>query len=185
MATSNKVSKKSFYEVQAPFTSAKIVLYAGSLEELHGKVVRIDLTRNLRGKSLELKLRVKHENGQLIAEPFALELAGSYIRRMIRKGTDYVEDYFQAVCKDASVIVKPFLITRNKVSRALRRTLREQARAHLEAYLKARTAKEAFTDITTNKSQKELSLKLKKIYPLALCEIRTFTLVEAKKKLLA
>ncbi len=180
-----KVSKKAFYEVQAPFTATKILLYAGSPEELMGRIIRLDLTRNLRGKSLELKLRVKYENGLLTAEPVALELAGSYIRRMVRKGTDYVEDSFQANCKDSLVIIKPFLITRNKVSRALRRTLREQAKAHLESYLKARTAREVFTDITTNKIQKELSMKLKKIYPLALCEIRVFTLVEAKKKLLA
>lgn len=172
--------KKVFHEIQAPFTATKIQLYAGALEELNGKVVRLDLTRNLRGKGLELKMKVKLEEGKLVAEPVALELAGSYIRRMIRKGTDYVEDSFTASCKDASVVVKPFLITRNKVSRALRNTLRVQAKAHLESYLKARSAKEVFTDITTNKAQKDLSLKLKKIYPLALCEIRVFKLVEKK-----
>lgn len=179
----NKLVKKTFFEIRTLFTAMKIALYAASPEELVGRIVRLDLTRNLRGKNLELRMRVKLEEGQLVAEPVSLELAGSYIRRMIRKGTDYVEDSFEAVCKDASVIVKPFLITRNKVSRALRKHLRDQARAHLESYLKARTAKEAFTDITTNKAQKELSLRLKKIYPLALCEIRVFTLIEAKKKL--
>ncbi|MBM3198564.1 MAG: hypothetical protein FJZ58_04850 [Chlamydiae bacterium] len=168
--------KKTFHEVQAPFTATKIQLYAGTPEELDGKVVRIDLTRNLRGKGLELQMKVRNNDGQLVAEPIALELAGSYIRRMIRKGTDYVEDSFTLECKDAKAIVKPFLITRNKVSRALRNTLRLQARAHLESFFKTRTPKEAFTDITTNKAQRELSLKLKKIYPLALCEIRVFKL---------
>ena len=158
-------------------------MYAGEPDELVGKIVRLDLTRNLRGKNLELRMRVAKEGDQLVAEPICLELAGSYIRRMIRNGTDYVEDSFTASCKDASVLVKPFFITRNKVSRALRKNLREQARAHLESYLKARAVKEVFTDITTNKMQKELSLKLKKIYPLALCEIRVFSLVEAKAEL--
>ena len=178
-----KTTQKAFYEVKAPFTATKITLYAGSPDELVGKVIRLDLTRNLRGKNLELRMRVTKDGEQLIAEPIGLELAGSYIRRMIRKGTDYVEDSFVATCKDASVVVKPFLITRNKVSRALRKALREQARTHLESTLKTRSVKEVFTDITTNKLQKELSLKLKKIYPLALCEIRFFALVEAKKTL--
>ncbi len=36
--------------------------------------------------------------------------------------------------------------------------------------------------MTTNKLQKELSLKLKKIYPLALCEIRHFSIESEKVK---
>jgi len=73
------------------------------------------------------------------------------------------------------------MITRNKVSRAVRQSLRLTARQHLEVHLTTRTSKELFSEVMTNKLQKELSLKLKKIYPLALCEIRVFAMVEGKK----
>ncbi len=176
-----KGAKKAFFEVRAPITATKIQLYASSLEELEGKVVKLDLTRSLKGKNFELKLKVVKKESGLEAEPIELELLGSYIRRMMRVGIDYVEDSFEAELKDGKGRVKPFMITRNKVSRAVRKELRESAKKFVEGYMKSRSSKEAFSDILTNKLQKELFIKLKKIYPLALCEIRIFELVKEKK----
>ncbi len=180
--TKKREAKKSFFEVKAPMTSTKISLYAASAQDLHGKVVVLDLTRSLRGKNLVLRMRVVADGESLTAEPVTLELVGSYIRRMVRKGTDYVEDSFVVPCKDAPAIIKPFMITRNKVSRAIRRELRNRAREHLTAHVTTRTTKELFTELISNKIQKELSLKLKKVYPLALCEIRFFGLAKQKQE---
>ncbi|MCU0642009.1 MAG: 40S ribosomal protein S3a/S1 [archaeon] len=171
-----KGAKKSFFEAKAPMTAAKIHLYAGSMEELEGRIVKLDLTRSLKGKNFELKLKIKKAAEGLEGEPISLELVGSYIRRMMRTGIDYVEDSFVVELKDGKARVKPFMITRNKVSRSVRRELRESAKKFLGEHLKARTIKEGFSEIMTNKIQKELFVKLKKIYPLALCEIRVFEL---------
>jgi len=177
-----KGAKKSFFEVKTALTATKIQLYGSSADDFIGKIVKLDLTRSLKGKNFELKLRViKSENGLLEAEPILIELLGSYIRRMMRIGIDYVEDSFEVECKDDKAIVKPFMITRNKVSRAVRKELRNSARKFIESYAKTRPAREMFTDIITNKLQKELFLKSKKIYPLALCEIRVFGIVPGKK----
>ena len=172
-----KGAKKSFFEVSAPVTATEIQLYAASAEALDGKSVKLDLTKSLRGKSLELKLRIKLSKGKLLAEPESIELSKSYIRRIMRKGTDYCEDSFEVLCRDFMVVVKPFLITRKRVSRAVLRALRENARKHLQTYIKTRNAGELFSELMTNKLQKQLALKLKKIYPLALCEIRVFRVV--------
>ncbi len=183
MAKAGKSIKKTFFDVKIPVTSSKVSLYGTTPEEFVGKVVKLDLTRNLRGKSLELKSKVKLEGNELVGEPISLLLVGSFIRRMIRKGSDYVEDSFIVDCKDAKIVIKPFLITRNKVSRAVRNELRNNSKKFLESYLKARPIKEVFSDLMANKLQKELSLKLKKIYPLALCEIRAVDiLTEAEIK---
>ncbi len=169
--------KKAFFDVKAPITATKIQLYGNSAEELAGKVVKLDLTRSLKGKNFELRLRVKNTPEGLEGEPISIELIGSYIRRTMRTGIDYVEDSFVAEMKDGKARIKPFMIARNKVSRAVRRELRNNSRKFLEEYMKARTVKEAFADITTNKVQKELFVRLKKVYPLAFCEIRVFELV--------
>lgn len=174
MVKTKKLVKKTFFEVKSPLVSTKNFLYGASAEEFNGKVIKLDLTRVLRGKSLELKMKVNLVNNALEGTPVSLILVGSYIRRMIRKGTDYVEDSFIADSKDGRAVVKTFLITRNKVSRAVRKSLRETARAFLESHVKTRTLNELFSEIMSNKIQKDLSLKLKKIYPLALCEIRWF-----------
>lgn len=176
-----KNAKKQFFDVKSGITSTKIQLYATSKEELVGRAVILDLTRNLRGKNLVLKLKVNMENGELAANPVSISLAGSYIRRMMRTGIDYVEDSFDAELRDGKARIKSFMITRNKVSRAVRNELRNEAKKFVESYVKARTQREVFSEIMANKIQRDLSLKLKKVYPLALCEIRFFEVVSEKK----
>lgn len=176
-----KGSKKKFFEVKLPLTATKVHIYGASPEELEGCIIRVDMTRSLRGKNLELRAKVKNNNGSLEATPTSLEIMPSYIRRSIRKGTDYIEDSFETECKDAKLRVKPFMITRKRVSRAVRNALREGAKKHLEAHIKVRTAEEVFSEVTSNKIQKELSFKLKKIYPLAFCEIRVIEIIPEKK----
>ena len=178
---SKKNVKKKFYEVTAPLTATKIFLYSTSEEDLHGKTVKLDLTKSLRGKSLELKFRIINNDGKLSGEPESMILAVSYIRRVMRKGTDYCEDSFETECRDSVVRIKPFLVTRRRVSRAVLKALREEAKKELVNYAKTHTDNEMMSDIMTNKLQKQLSLKLKKIYPLALCEIRSFIIVKKKK----
>src|SRR3989344_4982557 len=142
-----KQIKKSFYEIEAPATSTKIHLYASSPEELEGKIAKIDLTRSLKGKSFELKLRIKIDDKKIHAEPESLALVNSYVRKVMRHGTDYCEDSFTAECRENIVRIKPFLITRKRVSRAVLKVLRETAKKYIAAYIKTRTANELFSDI--------------------------------------
>ncbi len=172
MATSKKGTKKTFFEVSAPLTSAKLHVYGSSAEEIVGKTIKLDMTRSLRGKSFEVTLKISHQDGALVGKPTNMALANSYIRRSMRKGADYVEDSFVTDSKDGNVVVKPFMIARNRVSRAVRQSLRDGAKDFLQGYIRMRTIQEIFSDMMTNKLQKELSLKLKKVYPLAFCEIR-------------
>lgn len=175
-----KTVKKSFYEVSAPVTATKIQLYAASPEELVGQIVRLDLTKNLRGKNLELKLKVKNNDNELFAEPVSVQLLSAYLKRVVRKGTDYAEDSFEVECRDCDARIKPLLVTRRRVSRSILNELRINARKFLEGHVKTRNGGEIISEIITNKLQKQLSLKLKKVYPLALCEIRMFEIGKAR-----
>jgi len=178
MAKLKKAIKKQFYEVEAPLTATKIELYAGSLEELEGKTIKLDLSKNLRGKNLELKLRIIKNGEKLFCKAEKIELINSYVKRAVRSGADYSEDSFVADCRDSKAKIKPLLVTRKHVSKRTLKILRETARKNLEVYVKTRNADEIFTEIISNKLQKQLAQKLKKIYPLALCEIRIFEIVK-------
>jgi ribosomal protein S3AE len=166
--------RKKLFEVNIPIINKQTQLQAYELQDLNDRVIKYDLTRILRGKSMILKLEVKvePENDRAIAIPKETQLMPYFLRRMVRKGTSYVEDSFSAKCKDAQLKIKPFLITRRKVSRAVRKALRNKAKELLIEYVKDKTANVLFEDLLKNKIQKPLSLKLKKIYPLSLCEIR-------------
>lgn len=164
--------KKKWFEVDIPLLKTKVKLIAYSIEELNKRTIKLDLTRQLRGKSIEAIIQVEADNEKAIGSVTRLNLLGFFIRRMMRANIDYVEDSFSCDCIDSVLRIKPFLITRKKVTRAVRKALRENAKKYIEEYAKDRGTEDIFYDIISNKLQKSLSLKLKKVYPLALCEIR-------------
>lgn len=164
--------KKRFFEVNMPIIKRQTQLQAFEEKELVGRNIIYDLTRMNRGKGMLIKLKVKIEKEELTSIPTEIKLMPFYLRRMVRKGTNYVEDSFSAECKDSIIRIKPFLITRRKVSRRVRKALRNKAREELINYVKSKNSKDLFEEILRNQIQKPLSLKLKKIYPLSLCEIR-------------
>lgn len=165
--------KKRFYDVEMPIINKQTQILAYELPELDGRFIKYDLTRILRGKSILMQFKVSIHDNKAIALPRGILLMPYFLRRMIRKGTDYVEDSFIAESRDAVVKIKPFLITRRKVSKRVRRGLREKAKEEIKRYLKDKLSERVFEEILKNKMQKELSMILKKIYPLSLCEIKS------------
>lgn len=172
--------RKKYIEAQIPILNEGLRVL-GTLEELNQKTIKLDLTRQLRGKGLTMTLRLFNSNGNLIGVPNKLELVTTYIRRMMRKRTDYVEDSFKAQCADIRVIIKPLLITRKRVSRAVRRNLRNTAREFLLEYLKEKDFNEICEELLEGSLQKTLLPKLKKVYPLSFCDIRVFETKEIQK----
>lgn len=179
MAAESKIiaRRKKFLEVELPILETNIEVIGENNKDAENKTIKLDLTRYLKGKSVEGEFRINIKDNQLIAEPFRIKLMSYFIRRMIRKRISYVEDSFSIPSQDSMVIIKPFLITRKRVSRAVRKTLRNKAKNWIEDYVAERKDQEIFSDILSNKMQKPLSLMLKKTYPLSLCEIRVIEIV--------
>jgi len=166
------VKRKKFIEVEIPIIKTKVDIIGDSPKDIENKNIKLDLTRMLKGKSLEATFKVKTENEKIYAYPTKIKLMSYFIRRMMRKKISYVEDSFKTNSQESVLIVKPFLITRKKVSRAIRKTLRNKTKNWLEEYISKKKNNEIFLDILSNKLQKSLSTFLKKVYPLSLCEIR-------------
>lgn len=163
--------RKKYITAKAPILNQEIRIL-GTPEELNNKTIKLDLTRKLRGKGLTIKLRIFNKDGQLIAVPNKMELTLSYIRKIMRKRTDYVEDSFTARCADIKATIKPMLITRKKVSRAVRRNLRNTAREFILEYVKEKDYVQVCEEILKQDLQKTMLPKLKKVYPLSFCDIR-------------
>jgi ribosomal protein S3AE len=151
------------------------------LEELKGKTIKMDLTRMLRGKGLTLTFKIFQEENKLFAVPYRLELVRSYIKRIMRKRIDYVEDSFKGQCADISATIKPFLITRKKVSRAVRKNLRNTAKEFIIEYIKEKEFNEVCKELKNGTFQKVMLPKLKKVYPLSFCDIRVFETKDIEK----
>ena len=165
--------KQKFWDVEIPLIQKTTYLYAFEPEELEGKTLIYDLTRILRGKGALLTAKVKVEEKEITTIPKEVRVLPYLLRRMVRKGTDYVEDSIVLECRDAKLIIKFILVTRRKVSRRIKNALRERTKKELAEYLKENDTEEIFRDILQGKLQKILSVRLKKIYPLSSCEIKT------------
>jgi ribosomal protein S3AE len=170
--------RKRFFDVDIPIIKKETQLVGYEIKDLEGRIVKYDLTRMLKGKGALIQLEVKIKDDKAVATPISLKLLPYFLKRVIRKGTNYVEDSFTTSAKDSSIEIKPLLVTRRKVSREVRKALREKCKEELIAYSKDKTSEEILGEILDNKLQKILSLKLKKIYPLSLCEIRRFKVVK-------
>jgi len=173
-----KQGRKKFHEVEIPLMNDICHLIGRAKEEIVGKTIKLDLSRKLRGKSVELKLRTEKQGEKVIAVPISMRILPFYIRRIMRKRTSYVEDSFSLDCKDATLKIKPLLITRKKVSRIVKKTLREKAKGEIKEYLEKEKIENIFEDLMSGKFQKTISLRLKKIYPLLFFDLRIF---EAKR----
>lgn len=165
--------KKRFFNVEMPLIRKTTQLQAYEPKELDNRFIKYDLTRSLKGKSTIITLKTELQGEDvLITKPYELRVLPCYLKRMVRRGTNYVEDSFSTESKDGMIRIKPFLVTRRKVSRAVRKALRNMANEELSNWAKESSYEEMFEDVLKNKIQKDLAIKLKKIYPLSLCEIR-------------
>jgi len=176
-----KQIKKKFFPVEVPIANTEISLFAGELEELNNRHVKLDLTNQLKGKAIELKLRINVENGKASAKAIQAQLLGYYVRRAVRKGTDYCEDSFITQIKDQRVRIKPLLVTRKRVTKKVLTSLRKLAKKSITEYVKDKRFDDLMVEIINGKIQREINTKLKKIYPLSLCEIRFFGIEELKE----
>ncbi len=170
--------RKKFFEVKIPLIENQTQLLAYEPKELNNRIIRFDLTRILRGKGAIIQFKVKTEGEEISSIPQKIKIMPYFLKRVVRKGTNQVEDSLLTNCKNAQIRIKPFLVTRRKVSRVIRKTLRERAKKFLIEYTKDKTPEQLFEEILKNRLQKQLSSELKKIYPLSFCDIRVLEVEE-------
>ena len=174
--------KKRFYNIEIPLIGRTTQLQAYEPKDLNNRHIKYDLTRMLKGKSILMTAKIIASNDTVKVLAKEIKLMPYYLKRLARKGTSYVEDSFSTDCENAKIKIKPFLITRKKVSRRVRKALREKARQELINYVKTKKSEDLFDEVLKNQLQKPLSLKLKKIYPLSVCEIRVLKVEEFFEK---
>src|SRR3989339_887289 len=157
--------KKRFYDIEIPIIGKTTQLQAYDLKELNNKYIKYDLTRILRGKNIILNLKVQVQDKEATTIPKEIILMSYYLKRMIRKGTNYVEDSFSTRIEDAQVRIKPFLVTRRKVSRRVRKALRDKTKEELvkkdktEKPLEEQIIEEPITEETEEKPTKKIVKK--------------------------
>jgi ribosomal protein S3AE len=174
------VEKKRFFDIDLEVLDISIPLFAMRVEELENKVVNYDLTKFLKGKNCEARFLLKKKDDKIMGEMFSFKVHPSFIRRMIGHSISIVEDSFVVKSQDKDMRIKPFLITRKRVHRSVRNALRKECRKIIEKFVSEDTSDKIFRAVVSSVLQRSLSKKLKKIYPLAVCELRVVELVKKR-----
>jgi small subunit ribosomal protein S3Ae len=183
-----KTKKKLWFKIIAPklFGNKEIgESYLPAAQNAVGRTLKVnlrELSGSMRDQNVYIGFRITGVDGtNLKTTTTSYELTPAHIKRAVRKNTARLDDVFTFNTKDGKeVLLKSLVITRKKVQRSLRSSIRVQ----LYDLLKEEIAKVTFDDFLGNivafKVQLSLKKKLAKLYPLKEVAIRVLQLKSKK-----
>ncbi len=175
-----KAQKKVWYRITAPklFGQKEIgEAYLATPTAAVGRLMKInlkELTGNVKDQNAYARFVISGVSGStLITENVGYELTASYVKRMVRKNADRMDDYMVFVSKDGKkIMLKTIALTLHKTHRSVQIVIRK----HLAAGIKEELSKNDFetflTNVVTMRLQSTLKKKLSKIYPIKELAIR-------------
>jgi small subunit ribosomal protein S3Ae len=181
-----KIKKKAWYKVLSPkiFGNKDVgESYLQSPEKAIGRKLTSnlkDLTGNVKDQNVMIGMQINKVDGSTLRTTIvSYQLTPAYVKRVVRKNTAKVEDYYILKTKSGKeVIIKTLVVTINKVQRSVRTTLRKEFKEFLQAELE-KTDLSTFVSMLVNRRiQNEAKRKLKKIFPSKEVSIRMLKLKE-------
>lgn len=185
----DKKKKKHWYSVHATAQFQNLKLgetLAYTPQEIIGKVLKINLmtlTNDPKKQAVTLSFKiheVNHTTGTALLTGYALNSA--HLKRLVRKASNKIEDSFFVVTKDNLTFrIKPIIFTRYQVSNSLLTALRKKTQEIMQNAIRELPSVDVFTSLISNHLQMETKGALKKLYPISICDVKTFTLVSQQK----
>lgn len=182
-----KRRKKKWFKVVAP----KILNHAElgeshvyTEDDLIGKSLKVNqstITNNMRNQNVELHFKIISTADQIgQTDLTGITLTGGYLKRLVRKGRDKIEDSFLVKTQNQKdVRVKPVVLTNTRANNRVKQTLRRMAKEFITEYAKKMPHDKFFNSVIKNRLQKEMKEHLSDIYPLKYVDIRS-ALIEGK-----
>ena len=112
---------------------------------------------------------------------FGYETQPTSIKMAIRKNQDRVDGRYPLKTKDATIIIKPLMITRRNVTNSVKTALRKACKEEFKKALSKISTDEMFKQLIIQKIQREIKKILAKVYPLKAVEIKKATIMLEKK----
>ena len=161
--------------------------YVTDAEKLIGRTVTANLanlTGDIRQQAVTLRFIVNTLEGESgIADAIGYEMAPSAIRRIVRRGSDRLDESFTCETSDGQkVLIKPMIITKTITNSAVHSSLRKMLVGSVIKHVKKHTFDSLINEIITSKAQMAIKAELKKVYPLKAVEIKTLRLASSERK---
>ncbi|HLD06382.1 MAG TPA: hypothetical protein VJC16_02505 [Candidatus Nanoarchaeia archaeon] len=177
-------TKKKWYPVIAPqlFNEqplGEVPLY--DPEAAVGRIMSVNLmilTDDPKKQNFSMLFRITGAaNGQLKTEIVGMVMQQTAVKRMVRRKKIRIDESFPCATKDGKRIrIKPFLVTYSLAKGSVLQSLHKHTLQFLKKEIAKLDFEQVIHDIIIRKLQQEMQAHLKKIYPLAVCEIRQILL---------
>lgn len=185
-----KIIKKKWLPIRASkFFDNELLgdCYLASPDLLMGRTVSANLanlTGDIRQQSVTLKFIVTSMDGEAgVADVIGYQMASSAIRRIVRRGSDRLDESFACETSDGrKVRIKPMAITKTITNSAVHRSLRKMLVGSLVKIVKKHTFDSLINELITSKLQIAVKAELKKVYPLKAVEITSLWLLGHEKE---
>ena len=174
------VKKKRWYSVEAPKVLNSIIFGetpASDPDLLKGRVFNIALSvvnRAVRGNNISVSFKtVEVKGNNCITEFVGYEMAGGFIKRLVKRAKRKVDDSFVLETKDkVKFRFKPMLLIKATVQHSVQTSLRKKVRNHMAKLCKEKEYSEIVGMILQGNLQKELRSECKKIHPMLNVDVR-------------
>jgi len=184
-----KVKKKKWVEIVAPKIFNEISLgrtYVVQKEDTLNKFITVNLmniTRDPKKQSINVTFRINNTLGEKVkTEIVKYAMQPTAVRRFVRRQKDKVDDSFIVKSKDnIKIRVKPILVTIAPASKPVQSSLRAKARQVIANEIAKLSYEKFIEEVIQRAFQKKVKSQIKKIFPLAICEIRVAEIVKTTK----
>ena len=173
-------ARKVWYRIVGPKLFGQMEIgetYLAAPEGAIGKNLRVnlkDITGNVKDQNAYVKFTIDQLEGtSLKASVSGFELTATYIKRMVRKNTNRIDDYLVFKTKDGkNVVLKTLIITQSKAQNSVQKQLRQKMKAFLHDEVKNNNFENVIANLVSRKTQMTLKKFLYKIYPINEAAVR-------------
>ncbi|MFW6272719.1 MAG: hypothetical protein ACOC2U_02935 [bacterium] len=188
---STKRKKKIWYGLYAPEALNSAFLgetFVYSPEDMIGKTISLNLSmvlNDMKKQNIITSFRVKEtKENKGLTELVGYSLSLAYIKRLVRRRRDKIDDSFLVKAKDGKVLrIKTVVMTNSRTYASANSAIRLSLRAKIKKTLKEMTFEEFVNGLINIRLQKDWKSSLNKIYPVKFLEVRYAGLEVLKKTL--
>ena len=182
--------KKKWFEVVAPKAFQEQIIgesTAFELRDLIGKKLTVNLmslTNDPKKQGISITFKITSQKGDKAAtEVIGYKILPSSIKRIVRRNKDRLDLTMKCKTKDkATVLLKPIVLTRNLAKGSVKTALMNKIKEKIEKEVAEFKYEDLVKQIIMRKFQKGVMDDLKKIYPLAFCDIRMLSRITEEEK---
>jgi ribosomal protein S3AE len=184
-----KIKKKLWFKIVAPklFGSKEIgESYLPSADAAVGRIMGVNL-RNLSGsirdQNVYITFKISGVQGTTLqTSTLGYKLLPTYIKRMVRKNTNRLDDYFELPLQNGNkVVLKTIMVTLGKTQRSTRSALRVALESFLEEEISKTDFSTFVSTLVNKKIQSAAKKKLQKIHPVKEVAVR-FLQIQSDEK---